>query len=96
MEKLLFVFLMASVSIISNAQENYVSGTVTLLSGETISGQINDLFWRETPSSIKFKRDAGTIEEYTPKKLLGFSIGDKALYRSQLVDYDSTKMEKAI
>ncbi len=95
MKKLFFVFLMTSLAIISNGQENYVVGTVTLLSGETISGQINDLFWRETPSSIKFKRDAVTIEEYTPTKLLGFSIGDKALYRSQLVDYDSTKNGKS-
>lgn len=95
MKKIFFVLLMASLSIISNGQENYVAGTVTLLSGETISGQINDLFWRETPSAIKFKRDAGTIEEYAPTELLGFSIGNKALYRSQLVDYDSTKNGKS-
>jgi len=95
MKKVLIVFILCSQGIIVIGQENYVSGTITLLSGETVSGQINDLFWRETPSTIKFKSSAATIEEYSPSKLLGFSIGDKALYRSQLVEYDSTKNGKS-
>jgi hypothetical protein len=92
--RILFLSLVPIVSLL--AQDNFVSGKVTRLNGEVLSGSINDLYWDETPSSIQFKDNSGVVSKLYPQEVLGFQIGEKAIYLSRLVEFDSVFESKDI
>ena len=71
-------------------QNNYVPGVVTLINGDTLSGQINDLNWNASPLSVRFKKRTGEIVEYFSKDVLQFSYGKNKIYKSRVVQYDSS------
>jgi hypothetical protein len=77
-------------------QNNFVPGKITRLNGEVLDGSINDLYWDETPSSIQFKDNSGVVSTFYPREVLDFKIGEKAIYLSRLVEFDSVFESKEI
>ncbi|MBI1769414.1 MAG: hypothetical protein HYR67_13685 [Bacteroidetes bacterium] len=90
------ILLFALVPVINLfGQDNFVSGKITLLKGEILSGSINDLYWDKTPSSIQFKDSNGKVSQFYPHDVLDFHIGEKAIYLSRQVEYDSISNESS-
>ncbi len=76
-------------------QDNFVLGKITLSNGEVLSGSINDLYWDYTPSFIQFKDNNGKVSKFYPQDVLDFQIGEKAIYLSRPVEYDSILNESS-
>lgn len=68
------------------AQKNYLPGTLTLNSGESLTGYIEYRNWSRTPTQIEFKRtpDAGA-QTYTLTLLKGFEIKDADKFRKAVI-----------
>src|SRR6185295_9796673 len=83
------LILFACLTMICNlvfSQKNYQSGSVTKVTGETISGEINYKNWKKTPEKILFRKDkSSTGVNYGVKDLLSFTVsGD--VYKRAIVE----------
>lgn len=69
------------------AQENYVSGYVITLKGDTLTGWIDYRNWGDNPEKIRFKDVYESSEQaiYTSKELLRFSVADE-IYQTAIVE----------
>ena len=90
MGKYFAIVLLITPLLKAGAQDNFVPGKVTLVNGEVLEGSINDRYWNETPISIQFKKSDGQLSTYYPGDVLEVRIENKSIYRSQLVQYDSS------
>ncbi len=70
------------------AQENYLPGSVTLNSGETIAGEIDYQNQVRTPELVRFRKDSiGEVKTYSPTSILGFRVGrDRFVSKNLIID----------
>lgn len=80
---------------VSLAQTNFVPGHIITIDGDSIAGEIDDQYWSAAPKEIQF-RSASGVKTYAPADLLQFGVGNKTLYLSQPVQYDSTSNSKTL
>lgn len=71
------------------AQENFRTGKLISLTGDTLSGQIDDRMWTGNPDRVRFRKADGSVAVYAPSEVKGFLVRDEK-YISKLVKYDST------
>lgn len=86
-----FLISIALISIIPVlAQENYVSGYVLKLNGDTLNGFVDYRNWAKNPNVIRFKSGtANDIREFKPLDIIGFGIMDE-IYKSAVVKVDDS------
>ena len=82
------LFLLAPV-VSALCQENLTPGKVTLVSGENLEGMIDDRFWTTAPGSFGFVKSTGERVVFSPQDVIEIRIGEKSIYKSRLVEYDS-------
>ena len=95
MKSLTLTFFFVVTALVTTAQQNFVPGNITLPSGEIVAGQINDLYWKATPDFIEFKNEKGDVVKYNSESILEFRIGQKSIYKSRLIDYDSSSRKSS-
>lgn len=72
------------------AQENYVSGYVLKLNGDTLKGLVDYRNWAKNPNVIRFKSGAANdIREFKPLDIVGFGAKDE-IYKSAVVKVDES------
>ncbi len=95
MRKSIFISLLPLlVSLHTLAQDNFVPGHIITANGDSITGMINDQYWSASPASIQFQSNG--VKTYEPKDLLQFGVGTKTLYKSLVIEYDSTSEAKEV
>jgi hypothetical protein len=88
MKGALFFFSLIILSISSFCQRNFKPATIKFPNGDTAVGEINYQNWRTNPSTIVFRKDAGSkVVTYGPETLAAFSVEDDS-YQSGTVDID--------
>ncbi|MEQ9591488.1 MAG: hypothetical protein RLN86_02765 [Cyclobacteriaceae bacterium] len=96
MKTLLSLLFITAATLCCRAQENFVAGYVINSDGQKIEGSIDDQYWTNSPSIIQFKDAAGVLGSYTPGDLQEFGVGEKTIYKSFLVKYDSSASLKEL
>lgn len=88
---LLYAFLL-SISVL-NAQENFVTGYIISLEGDSIRGYIDYKNWNRNPSSIKFKTQSSSeVINIKPKDIEEFGVKDDK-YISEIVEYETSPIQ---
>jgi hypothetical protein len=72
-------------SIPTFAQQNFQSGYIINLNGDTVRGKIDYRNWSFNPSKITFASSSGMTQEFRPLEIKGFFVSDD-LYKSAIVD----------
>ena len=76
------------------AQQNFVSGSIVLLNGEKLEGQIDYRNSERNPESIRFRANEGaSIETYAPIDIRSFSVAGE-LFVSKIVKVDKSERGK--
>ncbi|PJJ83508.1 outer membrane beta-barrel protein [Mucilaginibacter auburnensis] len=90
--RLLFLFILCTTLFVSTvfAQDNFTSGYILSLKGDTIRGTINYQQWDKNPTAISFKTQneaAATI--YSSRDIKGFFVND-SYYKAATVTIDTS------
>ena len=79
----------------SISQEQFVPGAIIQLAGDTISGEIQQGDWYNTPEMIQFRAYGGSIEELGPGDIEAFSVeGRYFLSVTTEIEVSSRKIEE--
>ncbi len=87
-----FVLLLVCLTGVSLAysQENFVSGSIIKLNGDTVKGYVDYRNWEKNPNKIKFKEGENSkIMEYNPLQIGAFVVSDE-IYKSAIVKVDQS------
>jgi len=88
--KLLLIFLGLSFSMLVSSQENFVSGYIITINGDTLKGSIDYRNWTKNPTQIRFKGDSSSeILKCKPTQISAFGALDE-IYKSAVVKVDSS------
>jgi hypothetical protein len=72
------------------AQENYISGYILKLNGDTLKGLVDYRNWAKNPNIIRFKiTTADNVREFKPLDIAGFGAKDE-IYKSAVVKVDGS------
>jgi hypothetical protein len=86
-----WIFILALVAAGTlHAQNNFVTGKVIFINGEVDQGYVDDRFWKDSPEFIEYKNSHGEMTKLYPQHVREVTIESKAVYRSFLVNYDSS------
>ena len=86
MKNLILVVFFATAFNTSFSQKNYQSGSVVMLAGETLKGEINYKNWKKTPEKILFRKDpTSPAVSYGVNDISSFSVSDD-VYKRAIVD----------
>lgn len=84
-------FLLIFIFKLCFSQNNYKSGEIVTLNGETIKGQIDDREWVRNPTQINFIRNGNSNKEtYNASEIAEFLIEDRLHYQSHIIRYDNS------
>ena len=88
----LIALLMAGISL--SAQRNFVPGSVILLDGQILNGEIDYREWLVNPKKFSFRKGSASPAVYTTADVAGFSITEKQeVYQRAIVDVVDESME---
>ncbi|MCB8994688.1 MAG: hypothetical protein H6538_03665 [Bacteroidales bacterium] len=74
----------------SFCQENYFSGQIIELNGDTINGFIDYQNWKKNPEEIHFMHEIGSIHfTLLPKDIRGFNVADES-YESAVIKSETS------
>ncbi len=86
--RLFLVSIFILISIISNAQENYLSGYVLQLNGDTLKGFIDYRNWDKNPDKVDFKSSLDdNSTSFSNRQIKEFGVSDE-VYVSAIVQSD--------
>jgi hypothetical protein len=89
-EKILLLIILMFICRSAYCQENYLSGYVISLNGDTLNGFIDYRNLEKTPNKISFKANLNNNKsEYTPLDIKGFSVVDE-IYESAIIKTELT------
>jgi hypothetical protein len=75
------------------SQENYLTGNIVEINGDTVHGYIDYRKWDFNPENISFKENLSSNEiKYTPLDIKGFSVLNEK-YESALVNIEISPMD---
>jgi hypothetical protein len=77
------------------SQENFVSGQIVALSGDTLQGTIDYRNWKKNPRSIVFSEKEGGLQTFSPLDIRAFLV-EKEIYVGTMVEREisSTKLDQ--
>ena len=88
--KLFVLFIGLTFTINGYAQENFVSGYVIKLNGDTLKGLIDYRNWSKNPTQIKFKeKKSSDVIIYKPIQISAFGASNE-IYKSATVKVDNS------
>ena len=92
LNKLLLLLVGLSISFTALSQENFVSGYVIKLNGDTLKGLVDYRNWSKNPSEIRFKEleKSGTTN-YNPLQIVAFGVLDE-IYKSAVIKADNSNI----
>ena len=74
--KILFTYAFCFITLTLFAQRNFIAGSVSLPSGQSVKGVVDYREWKINPSFILFKNLPGRMFKYTPKDILEFRVDE--------------------
>ena len=76
------------------AQDNFIPGTLTTITGDKITGELNYQDWKKTPKTIQFKV-GGAVKDYTPEMVRSFQVeSDKFISRKVTLDVTEQRLQR--
>ncbi|MBT33205.1 MAG: hypothetical protein CMO01_26385 [Thalassobius sp.] len=74
------------------AQENFQAGYIIKNSGEKITGEIDNEYWRRNPETITFKNGSGETQTYGVNDIKEFQV-DGNIYKSASVQIETSSQK---
>ncbi|MDD4968124.1 MAG: hypothetical protein PHT07_01715 [Paludibacter sp.] len=94
--RLLMTLLGLSFSMMVLSQENFVSGYIIKINGDTLKGFVDYRNWAKNPTQIRFKEGSSSeIMKYKPTQISAFGALDE-IYKSAIVKVDSSNTKERI
>ena len=82
MKNLLALFTLTIICNTLFAQQNFQSGSVVTLSGETLTGEIDYKNWERSPETIRFRKDASAAAvNYGVNDIASFTVSNEVYKR---------------
>lgn len=78
------------------SQENFVSGYILDLNGDTLKGYVDYRNWGKNPNYIRYKiSKTAQIQEFKPLQIMGFGAKDE-IYKSAIVKVENSSKDGVI
>jgi hypothetical protein len=94
-KKLFFPILFIS-SITALAQSNFEEALIITISGDTLTGLIDNRDWRKNPKLISYKNSENAVTRYSPLDIKGFYLTNtKEWYMSAVIELSKNSLKES-